>query len=43
MTDPKSGDVVCTGRDGLGCGNVVQDHSVDLGAAKRNFEGEEVS
>lgn len=35
--DPKSGDTVC-----LNCGLVVHALGIDKGAAKRNFEGEEV-
>ena len=26
----------------MGCGHVITDHTVDMGAEKRNFEGEEV-
>ena len=36
FTDPRSGDTICTN-----CGEVVQDHMVDRGAAKRNFEDKE--
>lgn len=36
------GDVVCNGIDNMGCGHVITDHTVDMGAEKRNFEGEEV-
>jgi len=38
FADPKSGDTVC-----LNCGLVVHALGIDKGAAKRNFEGEEVS
>ena len=41
ITD-KNGDSICTGIDGSGCGNILRDHAIHLGAAKRNFEGEEV-
>lgn len=41
ISDPRSGDLICNGSDGFGCGFVVQSHHVDLGAAKRNFEGVE--
>ncbi len=43
ILDTKSGDRICLGKDGQGCGQVLQDHQVNLGAAKRNFEGEEVN
>ena len=42
VVDPVSGDSICNGIDGKGCGMVMLDHSVDHGAEKRNFEGEEV-
>eukprot|EP01038_Epipyxis_sp_PR26KG_P009072 gene9072-12234_t len=41
VTDPLTGDSICTGMDGLGCGQVMLDHTVHEGAEKRNFEGEE--
>jgi hypothetical protein len=28
VVDTKQGDTICTGKDGLGCGMVVQDHKV---------------
>lgn len=33
---------MCNGIDNMGCGHVITDHTVDMGAEKRNFEGEEV-
>ncbi|OQR95873.1 hypothetical protein THRCLA_07499 [Thraustotheca clavata] len=41
ITDYARGDTICTGADGHGCGNVVQDHIVHEGNAYRKFEGEE--
>lgn len=41
FTDSSSGDTICLGVDGNQCGNVVAEHLIDRGAAKRNFEGEE--
>ncbi|OQR84852.1 hypothetical protein ACHHYP_12638 [Achlya hypogyna] len=41
ITDYARGDTICTGADGRGCGNVVQDHIVHEGSAYRKFEGEE--
>jgi hypothetical protein len=41
ITDYARGDTICTGPDGRGCGNVVQDHIVHEGSAYRKFEGEE--
>eukprot|EP01031_Cornospumella_fuschlensis_P044947 gene44947-54979_t len=41
VNEQASGDVICTGKDGTGCGMVVVDHEVQSGAEKRNFEGEE--
>ncbi len=40
--DAKSGDSVCLGKEGNGCGFVLQDHAVFEGAEKRNFEDSEV-
>lgn len=42
MSDGLKGDIICMGVDGVGCGAIVQDHTVHQGAEKRNFEGEEV-
>ena len=39
--DSKSGDTVCMGVNGTGCGTVLLDHLMEEGAAHRNFEGEE--
>ncbi len=40
--DPRSGDTICRGIKGDdNCGEVMQDHRVDRGAAKRNFEDTE--
>ena len=39
--DGKSGDVICMGTDGNGCGAVVEDHKMHEGTAWRTFEGEE--
>ena len=37
--DPRTGDTICRGiRGDDNCGEVIQDHRVDRGAAKRNFE-----
>jgi len=43
VTDNKRGDRICLGKDGNGCGAVVQDHIEVQGADRRNFEGEDVS
>ena len=39
--DSKSGDTICLGANGTGCGTVLLDHLFEDGAAHRNFEGEE--
>lgn len=39
-TDSSTGDMVCLGVGGEGCGRVVVDHVVHIGQEKRNFEGE---
>jgi len=39
--DSRRGDVTCLGRDGKGCGAVMQEHAVAQGAERRNHEGEE--
>ena len=41
ITDYARGDTICKGKDGMGCGTVVQDHIVHEGSAYRKFEGEE--
>ena len=42
FNDPKTGDSICRGIKGDdNCGEVIQDHSVDRGAAKRNFSDDE--
>ncbi|CAK4412245.1 unnamed protein product [Aphanomyces euteiches] len=41
VADDVHGDTICTGMDGQGCGNVVQDHALFDGNAYRCFEGEE--
>lgn len=33
--------IICVGASGSGCGFVIQDQIIDIGAARRNFEGEE--
>lgn len=38
----KGGDVVCNGKDGEGCGNVVEEHRRHEGAAFRNFAEDNV-
>ncbi len=38
-----SGDVVCNGIDGNGCGFVVEDHHIDTGAQFRKFADDGVS
>lgn len=43
ITDGRRGDRICAGRDGRGCGAVLQDHIEVQGADRRNFEGEDVS
>ena len=43
VTDNRRGDRICLGKDGRGCGSVVQDHIEVQGADRRNFEGEDVS
>jgi hypothetical protein len=42
MSVPSSGDVVCMGVDGLGCGCVVEDHHVDTGAQFRVYSDDNV-
>jgi len=37
VLDEKTGDTICTGPDGIGCGNIINDHEVDHGTNKRNF------
>lgn len=37
--DPRNGDTVCMGINGdANCGEILQDHQINRGAAKRNFE-----
>lgn len=37
--DPRNGDTVCMGLNGdSDCGEILQDHQINRGAAKRNFE-----
>lgn len=37
--DPRNGDTVCMGLNGASdCGEILQDHQINRGAAKRNFE-----
>lgn len=43
VRDVKSGDAICLGVNRKGCGMVLQDHLVDEGSEKRNFEDTEVS
>jgi DNA-directed RNA polymerase subunit M/transcription elongation factor TFIIS len=43
VRDNKSGDLICLGLEKKGCGMVLQDHLVDEGSEKRNFEDTEVS
>jgi hypothetical protein len=43
INDSLRGDSICNGPDNMGCGTVLADHTVEMGAEKRNFEGEEVS
>lgn len=39
FADPRTGDTICRGREGLNnCGEVVQDHFINSGEAHRNFE-----
>ena len=42
ITDGRRGDRICAGRDGRGCGAILQDHIEIQGADRRNFEGEDV-
>jgi len=37
ILDEKTGDTICNGNDGIGCGNIINDHEVDHGTSKRNF------
>lgn len=37
ILDEKTGDTICNGTDGIGCGNIINDHEVDHGTSKRNF------
>jgi hypothetical protein len=37
ILDEKTGDTICNGSDGIGCGNIINDHEVDHGANKRHF------
>ena len=39
-TDYKSGDTICTGPNGTGCGNVLQDHIVNRGREHVTHEEE---
>ena len=39
--DRKTGDYICLGKNGTGCGNVLDDCMMDKGPDKRNFEGED--
>jgi hypothetical protein len=39
INDGSSGDTICNGKDNFGCGNVVQNHAVDLGQQFRVFAG----
>lgn len=42
FTDPRTGDSICRGKEGKNnCGEVVQDHFIHLGEARRNFEDQE--
>lgn len=41
ISDPHSGDTICGGQGGRGCGNVVQDHRVDEGSQFRVFADDE--
>ena len=41
FTDTSSGDTICMGINENKCGNVISEHLIDRGTAKRNFEGEE--
>jgi hypothetical protein len=43
ITDGRRGDRICAGRDGRGCGAVLEDHIEVQGADRRNHEGEDVS
>ena len=38
VTDEKRGELLCLGPNGEGCGYVLQEHNMDLGAARRNHE-----
>ncbi len=41
VANAKSGDIICIGKDSLGCGNVVHDHSIEGSNMYRVFEGKE--
>jgi transcription initiation factor TFIIIB Brf1 subunit/transcription initiation factor TFIIB len=41
ISDIRRGDITCNGPDGKGCGEILQDHTINSGAEKRNFEGED--
>jgi hypothetical protein len=41
VIDGKTGDTICMGVSGRGCGRIIQEHGMEEGAAFRKFEGEE--